>query len=281
MKVPHMETKVRYELMTPGEIVAARERCPVAYLPLGPMEWHGPHLPLGTDALVAHHLALRVAGIVGGLVLPALFAGTDALRPPEEGAQGLRALGFQGHERILGMDFPGFPVKSLYFEESVLGITVREFVRRLKAEPFRLIVLVNFHGAGNHGRTLQRIALEESDEPRVRVILPALGGRPRRSGVDPGHAEKWETEIVMALEEPNVRLEALPPLDQPLPYPQYGIVEGRAFAGNPPPDFILTRNADPRFADRDEGIVLVEEVVAHIAQIVNDNLKEVLATHPS
>jgi creatinine amidohydrolase len=245
------------------------------------MEWHGPHLPLGTDALVAHHLALRVAGVVGGLVMPALFAGTDALRPPEEGAQGLGALGFQGNERIMGMDFPGFPVKSLYFEESVLGITVREFVRRLKAEPYRLIVLVNFHGAGNHGRTLDRIALEETDEPRVRVIRPTLAGRPRRPGVDPGHAEKWETEIVMALEEQHVRLDALPPLDVPLPYPQFGIVEGRAFAGNPPPDFILSRNADPRFADRDEGITLVEEVVAHIAQIVNDNLREVLALQPS
>jgi creatinine amidohydrolase len=190
-----METKVRYELMTPGEIVAARERCPVAYLPLGPMEWHGPHLPLGTDALVAHHLALRVAGIVGGLVLPALFAGTDALRPQGNEAQGLGALGFKGHERVLGMDFPGFPVKSLYFEESVLGITVREFVRRLKAEPYRLIVLVNFHGAGNHGRMLDRIALEETDEPRVRVIRPALAGRPRWRDIDPGHADKWETGI--------------------------------------------------------------------------------------
>src|SRR5690349_2218451 len=108
MKVKGMETKVRYELMTPGEIIAARERCPVVYLPLGPMEWHGPHLPLGTDALVAQHLALRVAAVAGGLVMPALFAGTDALRPPEEGAQSLGALGFTGNERILGMDFPGF-----------------------------------------------------------------------------------------------------------------------------------------------------------------------------
>lgn len=272
-----METKVRYELMTPGEIVAARERVPVVFLPLGPMEWHGPHLPIGTDALVAHHLALRVAGIVGGLVMPALFAGTDALRPPGTGDNQLQSLGFTGSERILGMDFPGFPVKSLYFEESVLGVTVREFIRKLKAEPYRLIVLVNFHGAANHKRTLERIALEETDEPRVRVILPALGDRPRVPGIDPGHAEKWETEMVMALEEPNVRLNALPPPDQPLPYPQFGIVEGQAFAGNPPPGYILSKNADPRFADRDEGVRLVAGVVEFIAQVVTGNLSEVLA----
>jgi len=266
--------------MTPGEIVAARERCPVAYLPLGPMEWHGPHLPLGTDALVAHHLALRVAGIVGGLVMPALFAGTDALRPPEEAAQGLGALGFTGNERIVGMDFPGFPVKSLYFEESVLGITVREFVRRLKAEPYRLIVLMNFHGAGNHKRTLERIALEETDEPRVRVMLPALGGRHRRAEMDPGHAEKWETAMVLALEEPYVRLRELPPADQPLPYRDYGIVEGSAFAGNPAPGFALPTTADPRDAERAEGERLVDGVVQAIAGEGCAHLDAVLA-HPA
>lgn len=276
-----METKVRYELMTPGEIVAAREHCPVVYLPLGPMEWHGPHLPIGTDALVAYHLALRAAAVVGGLVMPPLFAGTDSLRAPGGGAGELQALGLTGSERVVGMDFPGFPVKSLYFEESVLGITVRELVRRLKAEPYRLIVLVNFHGAGNHKHTLERIALEESDEPRVRVIVPAFGDRLRLPDMDPGHAEKWETEMVLALEESSVRLNALPPTDQPLPYPQYGIVEGRAFEGNPPVDYVLSRNADPRYADREEGISLVAVAVDFIAKVVAENLGEVLARRPS
>jgi hypothetical protein len=31
----------------------------------------------------------------------------------------------------VGIDFPGFPVKSLYFEESAFGIAVRELVRVL------------------------------------------------------------------------------------------------------------------------------------------------------
>ncbi len=56
-----MEPKVEYELMRPAEVVAARERCPVAFVPIGPLEWHGPHLPMGTDGLHAHHVAVRVA----------------------------------------------------------------------------------------------------------------------------------------------------------------------------------------------------------------------------
>lgn len=272
-----MDAPVRYELMTPGQIMEARRRCPVAYVPLGPIEWHGPHLPIGTDALVAHHLALRVASVVGGVVLPAYFAGTDALRLPGDGPGQLGALGFEGHERIVGMDFPGNTVHSLYFEESALGITVREIIRGLKRDPYRLIVLVNFHGAGNHKQTLQRLALEETDEPRVRVIAPALGNRPRSTKRDPGHAEKWETEIVMALEEPHVRLEALPPHDQSLAYKDYGIVEGRAFDGRPAPGYLLSRAADPRYADRAEGLQMVEEAVAYIAAEVRRHLDELLA----
>src|SRR5438876_1353470 len=68
------------------------------------------------------------------------------------------------------MDFPGFPVKSLYFEESAFGIAVRDLVRALAADSFRVIVLVNGHGATNHIRTLERIAREEARRDEVTVM---------------------------------------------------------------------------------------------------------------
>ncbi len=40
-----------------------------AVLPLGSTEWHGEHLPFGTDALVAQSLAEAVAGRVDGMLL--------------------------------------------------------------------------------------------------------------------------------------------------------------------------------------------------------------------
>ena len=40
-----MRRTVQLERMRPGEILAERARCPIVYLPLGPLEWHGP----GTD----------------------------------------------------------------------------------------------------------------------------------------------------------------------------------------------------------------------------------------
>ncbi len=44
---------VYFELLRPDEITAERAHCLEAYQPIGPLEWHGPHLPLGTDLLYA------------------------------------------------------------------------------------------------------------------------------------------------------------------------------------------------------------------------------------
>jgi len=40
---------VFYTLLTPTEFRERLAAAPVAYLPLGTLEWHGPHLPLGAD----------------------------------------------------------------------------------------------------------------------------------------------------------------------------------------------------------------------------------------
>ena len=123
--------QVQFELMRPAQIVEARRRCPVAYLPVGPLEWHGPHLPMGTDGIHAHRIALEVARRVGGVVFPPYFLGTDTVRPPD-GPQGVRALGFRGDERIIGMDFPANPVKSVYVEEGAFAVIIREIVKLIK-----------------------------------------------------------------------------------------------------------------------------------------------------
>src|SRR5437763_10323112 len=117
--------KVEYELMTPDEVVEARDRVPVAFVPVSPIEWHGPHMPLGTDGLHAHHVALRVARELGGVVLPPLFAGTETVLQQNQ----LAGLGLDEDARGVGMDFPAVPARSLYVEESACGMAVREVVR--------------------------------------------------------------------------------------------------------------------------------------------------------
>ncbi|MDB5774648.1 MAG: crna3 [Herbaspirillum sp.] len=47
----------------------------IVLLPVGALEQHGPHLPLGTDALLAAAVAHSVAGRVGGIVAPPINYG--------------------------------------------------------------------------------------------------------------------------------------------------------------------------------------------------------------
>src|ERR1700730_7149827 len=51
-----------------------QDKAPV-FLPVGALEQHGPHLPLGTDALLATAIAVGAATAVGGIVAPALCYG--------------------------------------------------------------------------------------------------------------------------------------------------------------------------------------------------------------
>ena len=67
---------VRYEFLRPQEILDAQRKKSIVYLPLGPLEWHGPAMPFGTDPLAAQAAARKIAERTGGVVLPTLYAGT-------------------------------------------------------------------------------------------------------------------------------------------------------------------------------------------------------------
>ncbi len=70
-------SKTQYEEMFPWQIAAAMAAAPLAYLPLGALEWHGEHNAVGLDTLKAHAVCLRAAQLSGGLVLPPFYWATD------------------------------------------------------------------------------------------------------------------------------------------------------------------------------------------------------------
>ena len=70
-------TRVQFEELLPHEYVEARTNKPVAYLPVGTLEWHGEHDCLGLDAVKAHALAVHFAKQGGGLAFPAQFWGDN------------------------------------------------------------------------------------------------------------------------------------------------------------------------------------------------------------
>ena len=61
------------ERLRPDQFRKLRNQTPLAYLPLGILEWHGPHNPVGLDGVKAHAICRRVAERSGGVVFPTLY----------------------------------------------------------------------------------------------------------------------------------------------------------------------------------------------------------------
>ena len=88
-----LQTTVKYAELRPEAFLLRLKEHPIAYLPLGTLEWHGPHLPLGADALQSEALMIAAAKRYGGVVLPPLFLGPDRKREESDGSY------------LIGMDY--------------------------------------------------------------------------------------------------------------------------------------------------------------------------------
>jgi creatinine amidohydrolase len=257
---------VRFELLRPDEIIEEKKRFPVVYLPIGPLEWHSRHLPLGTDPLHAEAVARGAALETGGVVLPTFFWGSEM----ERSEKMLKNIGFKGDEWIVGMDFPANSMESLYIPEDAFSIAVREYLRLLVKQGYKLIVIVNGHGGENHLRVLKNLAAEFTATTDS-VVINALGTTiPDPEDEDSsGHATKCETSILSYLFPDSVDLSVLPPKGEPIYNVEWAIVDGAAFQGNPNSDF--TALEDPRDATAELGRKLVETSIRKTAKLVKEN----------
>ena len=240
---------VQLERLRPGEILAERARCPIVYLPLGPLEWHGPAMPLGTDPFLAQALARHAAGRTGGVVMPTLFLGTERERP----AQILKDKGFEDAEAmyVLGMDVPKNSMRSYYAREDLFAVTVREHLRLLVQQAYKLIVIVNGHGAWGQREQLDRLAIEFSNETPSKVVVAFPNVAREGEELDFGHACEIETSLMRYVDDENVDLSQLPPRVEKLRYTDWGIADDCVFEGHPTPDKCV--RFDPRDATVEAG----------------------------
>ena len=81
----------------------------------------------------------------------------------------------------------------------------------------------------------------------------------------------------MAAAPESVDVSTLPPIQTPLRYRDYGIVNGAAFDGRPTSDFTVPRDSDPRYATRDEGAEALARDVERLASQVRAYLAETTA----
>jgi len=259
---------VKFELLRPNELLNEKKQCPVVYLPVAPLEWHGPHLPYGVDPLNAYAVATRIAKNAGGVVLPTLYWGTERERSPKM----LKDIGFSGDEWIVGMDFPANSMKSLYAKEDIFGVVVREYLNMLVDQDYKLIVIVNGHGAENHINVLQRLAKESTAESGciVHYIMALIV----EEGIhDLGHATNLETSIISYMHPDCVDINELPPKTQPLKNIDYAIVDGETFSGHPNSDYTVTH--DPRNATSEFGCESIDHTVNFLSKEISDIIKQI------
>lgn len=65
------------QFLRPEEWTARRDAFPVAYIPIGNLEWHGFHNPMGADTIQAEGLCEELARLGGGVVFPPLYYGDN------------------------------------------------------------------------------------------------------------------------------------------------------------------------------------------------------------
>jgi creatinine amidohydrolase len=123
----------------------------IAYIPLGTLEWHGNHLPIETDYLIAVKLCEELAKKKPGYILPPIYLGTDKF-------------GIKRGKKLFGMDRhleKKLPGNLYYIEPSLLEKLLIALGKNLKAQGFKKIFIIAGHAGSGHIEVLSRIAKKE------------------------------------------------------------------------------------------------------------------------
>ncbi len=215
-----MQEEVRYHMLRPAQVRARREACPVLYIPLGTIEWHGPQNPLGADTLQAEGLAILCARRAGGLVFPPLYYG-------ESRSESLMEANAEDRDKIaeaMGLPPDNFLPERQPFSPTEQVLNYQKLLLHILAEAetlgFRLGVLVPGHyPLIDHARAAVLLFNQRRFSKYHGMLawacidyLPLRDRYPEAGD----HAAGWETSHLMALHPGTVDLSTLPPKGQPL-----------------------------------------------------------------
>jgi len=199
---PHAQPDVLYTHLTPSAFRARLGAAPIAYLPLGTLEWHSEHLPLGSDGLQSQGFFIQLARRAGGIVLPMLFLGPDL------------------HEKVNGTDFygmdlfgfpPGAPEQlegsAYWVDDALFGRLLEVVLAGLARTGFKIVVA---HGHGPSTRFFEQHIPEWSRKYGLKLFIcwDAASGD-AATGLMTDHAAANETSLMLALHPELVEMERL------------------------------------------------------------------------
>jgi creatinine amidohydrolase/Fe(II)-dependent formamide hydrolase-like protein len=230
--------------MVPAQIVARRNACNLAYLPVGSLEWHGPHMPFGTDYMTVEWIAGEAAKRFGGVAFPPMFYGDvryhlqecrlewrqsymKDMQVPQEYPE---AFPLQNQDGSYGYDCPTMPDDGPEAESALdfsLENQARFFVHLIAKTMlavhlygFRNIILLPGHGP-NPGycdkamevyrqNVLRRTALGEPARTKSWFYITAAYELEPLLKNHWIHADKWEGSFVTVAAPDTVHPEYLP-----------------------------------------------------------------------
>lgn len=233
------------------------QKSPV-FLPVGALEQHGPHLPLGTDAILSAAVANGAAKQSEGIVAPALAYGYKS--QPKCGG---------------GQHFCG----TTSLDAQTLIHSVRDTVREFARHGVEKLVIVNGHyenqwfiiegidlamrelGARKTPTVMRMEYWDFFTEATLEKVFP--DGFP---GYALEHAAVLETSMMLHYHPELVRLDRIPG-DPPAEFPPYDIYPTRT--DWVPPSGVLS---SARTATRDKGELLCGELDRLISAAVRKEL---------
>jgi creatinine amidohydrolase len=178
-----------WEEFTASDFVAAVKKSEgVCIVPVGVIEKHGQHLPLGTDVYIAREISRRAAGKEYCIVYPCYFVG----------------------QNFSAMSQPGTISYSSEFMFEMLDETCREIARN----GIKKIILVTAH-SGNMS-FLNYFCQEQMESPKDYVVYAGrpTGGaetqrkiREMRKSPAGEHADEVETSTMMAIRPDLVKID--------------------------------------------------------------------------
>lgn len=231
---------------------------PIILIPCGALEQHGPHLPLGTDALLSAAIAQSVAEQLNGIVAPTFSYGYKS--QPKSGG---------------GQHFPG----TTSLDGHTLSQMMRDVIRELARQGATNLVVVDGHyenqwfltegidlALRDVGRSNLRVMrLEYWDfltETTLATVFP--NGFP---GYALEHAAVIETSLMLHYYSDLVRLHLIPE-DKAAEFPPYDLYPSRLEWV--PASGVLS---SAKTASADKGTVMATQVVESIAAAIRSEFQ--------
>ncbi|MDO8684489.1 MAG: creatininase family protein [Armatimonadota bacterium] len=201
-----MTEKVLYIELTPKEFLERLEKAPIAYLPLGTLEWHGAHLPLGSDGIQSQGFMVELAKKVGGIVLPMLYLGPDRYKVVDgKELFGMDICKSWAYEAYEDQQLPG---SAYWVGENLFTQILDNTLSRLRRAGFRIIVA---HGHGPSTNLFIRNIEKWSEQYGLKLFHCWREDESDGFGIQTDHAGANETSLVMALRPNLVQMENLDP----------------------------------------------------------------------